>query len=90
MTERLITVGEFVETYHHGFIEAFSSYDGKKLFSTKRGKNYEKYKDCPIYSIWSEIRAGKSSGYSQIAHSVTCIHVSDFELRKGELQCLTE
>lgn len=84
MVKDLLTVEEYVDIYHHGYIEAFSSFDGKKLFSTTRGKAYEKHKKCQIISIWSEIRAGKSLGFSQIAHPVTCIYVSDFELRKGE------
>lgn len=81
MIEKLITVEEFVDIYHHGYIEAFSSFDGKKLFSTTRGKAYEKHKKCQIISIWSEIRAGKSSGFSQYVHPVTCLHISDYDLR---------
>lgn len=81
MIEKLITVEEFVDTYHHGYIEAFSSFDGKKLFSTTRGKAYEKHKKCQIGSIWSEIRAGKSCGFSQSAHPVTCLYISDYDLR---------
>lgn len=68
-----ITVELFLKRYcNYGQFEARSAYDGKKLFTSIKGKAYLRWKDCEIGNIWSEIKVDKATGY---AAPVTCFYV---------------
>lgn len=63
-----MTVEEFLTKYcRSNHIEARSAYNGRMLFTSQKGKRYEKWKNSEVVSIWSKIQASNSDGYSQIA-----------------------
>lgn len=89
-----IALGDF-RKITEGRIEVKSAYNGKILCKDFDGRKHKNLCGRKIISIWSEIRATKSEGFSNIARPTICVFVSgkeEFEedLRHGKFGSIGE
>ena len=69
-----MTVKEFSELTHTP-IEVKSGFNGKLLCKRYDAKKHQEISDREVTSIWAEIRASNSGGYSSYASPAICVYV---------------
>lgn len=65
-------------------IRAYNGMDGKLVFDTYRNKKeyVERFKECEVDRIWTEVHTDKPSGYTQFVRQYICIFLDSREVAK--------
>ena len=81
-----MTVKEFSELTHTP-IEVKSGFNGKLLCKRYNAKKHQDISEREVVSIWAEIRANNSGGYSSYASPTICVYVyggNEYEQTHGK------
>lgn len=77
MMERL-TLEDFLSAYYaYGLLEVRSVSDGKLLFTSRKGRNFESCRRCRVYNIDPQIRLHQ---YKTSAYTVLVVYINPAEV----------
>ena len=71
----ILTVGDFAKICQTD-IKVMSGFNGKVLCKRFNPKKHTEIAEREVVSVWSEIRANKSMGYSNAAFAEICVYVN--------------
>ena len=70
---------EKLALFTHSPIKVISGFNGKVLAKRYDSKRHSHIANREVVSIWSEVEAKKSSGFSQYVHPIICVYVDGHE-----------